>query len=90
MTSAKDKERAIVQEVFAQITWYQNIALREKLTGSEERLRYARKTLECGGSHHILMARWETKLTRSLPKELGTSVPSIEQIEAELCREETS
>ena len=83
-------ERRIVQEVLAQITWYQNIALLEKLTGSEERLWYARKTLEHGWSHNILgVAQWETKLTRSLPKELATSLPSIEQIEAELSREET-
>jgi len=83
-------KRAIVQEVLAQITWYQNIALLEKLTGSEERLWYARKTLEYGWSHNILgVAQWETKLTRSLPKELATSLPSIEQIEAELSREET-
>lgn len=47
--------RAIVQEVLAQITWYQNIALLEKLTGSEERLWYARKTLEHGWSHNILV-----------------------------------
>ncbi len=36
----------------------------------------------------IGVAQWETKLTRSLPKELAPSLPSIEQIEAELGREE--
>lgn len=32
----------------------------------------------------IGVAQWETKLTRALPKELKSSLPSIEVIEAEL------
>jgi hypothetical protein len=32
----------------------------------------------------IGVAQWETQITRSLPKELASSLPSIEQIEAEL------
>ena len=38
----------IVQEVLAQITWYHNIALIEKLKAPEERLWYAQKTVEHG------------------------------------------
>lgn len=48
-------DRAIVQEPLAQITWYHNIALMEKLPGSDERLWYARRILENGWSHNILV-----------------------------------
>jgi len=48
-------DRAIVQEVLAQIPWYHNIALLEKLPGTQERLWYARKSREIGWSHNILV-----------------------------------
>jgi hypothetical protein len=32
----------------------------------------------------IGVAQWETQITRALPKELASSLPSIEQIETEL------
>jgi predicted nuclease of restriction endonuclease-like (RecB) superfamily len=41
-------ERRIVQEVLAQITWYHNIALLEKLDDAQTRLWYARKTVANG------------------------------------------
>ena len=37
-----------------------------------------------GTTHPITVAEWETQLTRSLPDELRGSLPSIEEIEAEL------
>lgn len=37
-----------------------------------------------GSTRPISVAEWETQLTRSLPSELEGSLPSIEQIEAEL------
>jgi predicted nuclease of restriction endonuclease-like (RecB) superfamily len=37
-------EKAIVQELLAQISWYHNLALMEKLTERQERLWYARMT----------------------------------------------
>lgn len=55
-------ERKIVQEVLAQITWYQNLALLEKLDGPSERLWYAKKTLEHGWSRNILAIQIETGL----------------------------
>jgi predicted nuclease of restriction endonuclease-like (RecB) superfamily len=48
-------DRAIVQEPLAQITWYHNLALLQKLTRDEERLWYARKAIEHGWSHNILV-----------------------------------
>jgi len=52
-------ERQIVQEGFAQITWYHNIALLERLGDSQTRLWYAQKTIANGWSHNILIMQIE-------------------------------
>lgn len=54
-------ERTIVQEALAQLTWYHNIALMEKLDAVEERLWYASKSYEYGWSHNILTMQIESK-----------------------------
>lgn len=48
-------DREIVQEVLAQITWYHNIALLEKVADSTVRLRYAKKGLEDPDPFSILL-----------------------------------
>jgi len=48
-------ERPIVQEALAQIPWYHHIALLEKLDDPAKRLWYARKAMEHGWSHSILV-----------------------------------
>jgi predicted nuclease of restriction endonuclease-like (RecB) superfamily len=71
-------EPEIVQEALAQITWYQNLALLEKLDDSTGRLWYARQTAENGWSRNILALQGEsglherqgtavTKFSKSLP-----------------------
>ena len=50
----------IVQEVLAQLPWYHNIALLEKLKSEEERLWYAKKAYELGWSHNILSMQIDT------------------------------
>ena len=55
-----DKE--IVQAALAQITWYHNLALLEKLTTPEDRLWYAKKTVENGWSRNILVSQINTRL----------------------------
>ena len=54
-------EREIVQEALAQIPWYHNIALLEKLSGPEERLWYARTSREQGWSHNILVLQIQNR-----------------------------
>ena len=56
-------DETIVQEVLAQIPWYHNIALLEKLQDPELRLWYARATLENGWSRNVLVHQIETKLS---------------------------
>ncbi|MCI5121058.1 MAG: DUF1016 family protein, partial [Candidatus Electrothrix sp. AUS4] len=55
-------EQKIVQEVLAQIPWYHNVALLEKLDDMETRLWYARKTVENGWSRNVLVMQIESRL----------------------------
>jgi predicted nuclease of restriction endonuclease-like (RecB) superfamily len=57
-------DEQFVQEVLAQITWYHNIALMEKLKSSEQRLWYARQTIEQGWSRNVLVHQIESGLYR--------------------------
>jgi predicted nuclease of restriction endonuclease-like (RecB) superfamily len=52
----------IVQEALAQITWYHNIALLEKLKNNKERLWYAAMAYENGWSRNILAFQIESEL----------------------------
>lgn len=54
-------ERAIVQEALAQITWYHNVTLIEKLEGEADRLWYARQVKEHGWSRNILALQIDTR-----------------------------
>lgn len=55
-------DEAIVQEVLAQIPWYHNIALLEKVKAPEARLWYAQKTIVHGWSRNVLVIQIESDL----------------------------
>ncbi len=55
-------EEQIVQEPLAQLTWYHNLALLEKLDDSATRLWYAQRTVENGWSRNVLVAQIESRL----------------------------
>lgn len=55
-------KKSIVQEVLAQLTWYHNLALLDKLKGAKNRLWYAHKTIENGWSRSILAVQIESRL----------------------------
>ena len=55
-------EEEFVQAVLAQITWYHNIALIEKLQTPEDRAWYARATVQHGWSRNILVHQIESAL----------------------------
>ena len=55
-------EIEFVQEVLAQITWYHNIAIIEKISDAESREWYAHTAIQHGWSRTILVHQIETKL----------------------------
>lgn len=59
--SAEWPDRAIVQEALAQITWYHNVTLIEKLEFQADRLWYARQIIEHGWSRNILALQIEAQ-----------------------------
>ena len=52
-------EEPIVQGVLAQITWYHNLAILEKLDTSEDRIWYAKATIQHGWSRNVLVLQIE-------------------------------
>jgi len=61
-------DRQIVQEALAQITWYHNLALLEKLDSPETRLWYARQAVQHGWSRNILAMQIENQTHRRIGK----------------------
>lgn len=55
-------DEQIVQEALAQITWYHNITLLEKVKDPAERLWYVQQTLAHGWSRNVLVHQIETNL----------------------------
>ena len=55
-------EEQIVQEVLAQLTWYHNIALLDKLKDANISIWYARETLKNGWSRNVLVHQIESRL----------------------------
>ena len=53
-SAARFSYRKIVQEVLAQITWYHNIALMDKVKTAEEHIWYANATVKNGWSRNVL------------------------------------
>jgi len=47
-------DKQIVQELLAQLSWYQNLALLEKLKDAGTRIWYAQQARQYGWSHNIL------------------------------------
>jgi len=56
------QDLSIVQAALAQLPWYHNIALIEKLDNPDERLWYARQAIQTGWSRNVLVHQIETQL----------------------------
>lgn len=59
---AAEYDEQIVQEVLAQITWYHNIALMDKVKGKEASIWYAKETVKNGWSRNVLVHQIESGL----------------------------
>lgn len=60
--AARFSDRKIVQEVLAQITWYHNIALMDKVKTAEEHIWYANATVQNGWPRNVLVHQIESGL----------------------------
>lgn len=70
-------DEVFVQEVLAQITWYHNITLLEKLDLPSDRVWYARKAIENGWSRNILTRNSKCKRGVEAPRSAPEGVAVI-------------
>jgi predicted nuclease of restriction endonuclease-like (RecB) superfamily len=68
--SAAWKERSIVQQLAAQIPWFHNCLLLDRIDNTEERIWYVQKTIENGWSRSILDLQIDTKAFKRAGKAL--------------------
>lgn len=72
-------DEAIVQEPLAQLTWYHNLTILEKVKRAVERLWYAHQSIEHGWSRNVLVLQIESDLYRRQGKAITnfqTTLPS--------------
>lgn len=62
-------DEAIVQAPLAQLTWFHNLTLLEKLKSRDDRLWYARAAIENGWSRNVLVIQIEAGLPGGFPPE---------------------
>jgi predicted nuclease of restriction endonuclease-like (RecB) superfamily len=84
-------DRAMVQEVLAQITWYHNVTLIEKLDAEADRLWYARQVMEHGWSRNILAlqidARAHARQGKALTNFKATLPPADSDMAAQVFKD---
>jgi predicted nuclease of restriction endonuclease-like (RecB) superfamily len=80
-------DEPIVQAALAQITWYHNIALVEKLNTPEERVWYARQTIQNGWSRNVLVHQIESGLYRRQGKALTNFTRTLPAPQSELAQQ---
>ncbi len=68
-------DEEFVQEVLAQITWYHNLTLLEKLATESDRVWYAKASIQHGWSRNVLVHQIES----ALHKRAGAAVTNFEQ-----------
>ncbi len=78
---------AIVQAQLAQLTWYHNLTLVEKLKSPEERLWYAHQALEHGWSRNVLVHQIETRLHKRQGKALSNFRRTLPPPQSELAQQ---
>ena len=80
-------DEAFVQEVLAQITWYHNITLLEKVTGTAERAWYIEQTIQHGWSRNILVHQIESGLYRRQGRALTNFPRTLPAPQSELAEQ---
>lgn len=80
-------EEPIVQQVVAQIPWGHNVRLLDKLTNPDERLWYARATVEHGWSRNHLVIQIESRLYERQGKALTNFERAFPATQSDLARQ---
>lgn len=76
-----------MQESLAQIPWYHHLALLEKLDKPEERIWYARQTMEHGWSHNILVLQIQGRIHERQGKAITNFKVTLPPAESDLAAE---
>ena len=76
-----------VQEVLAQLPWYHQIALLDKLPGPETRRWYAEKAIEHNWSRNILVMQIESRLIERTGKAETNFTSKLPKAQSDLARE---
>ena len=80
-------DEPFVQEVLAQITWYHNIAVIEKLDRPVEREWYARKAIANGWSRNILVHQIESRLHQRIGEAQTNFAHTLPPAQSELAQQ---
>lgn len=80
-------ESAIVQEVLAQLPWYHQLALLDKLDSPDERLWYAAKAIENNWSRNVLVMQIETRAIERHGKAISNFAERLPAPMSDLARE---
>lgn len=80
-------EEPIVQEVLAQIPWYHNLALLEKVKARAQRLWYAQQTSQHGWSRNVLVHQIDSSLYRRQGQALTNFERTLPAPQSELAQE---
>ena len=80
-------EEQFVQAVLAQITWYHNIAIVEKVSNRQEREWYIAKTIENGWSRNILVLQIEKRLYQRQGKALTNFERTLPPLQSDLAQQ---
>ncbi len=76
-----------VQEVLAQLPWYHQLALLDKLPSQETRRWYAAKAIEHNWSRNVLVMQIETRLLERTGKAITNFAASLPRPQSDLARE---
>jgi predicted nuclease of restriction endonuclease-like (RecB) superfamily len=80
-------DEAIVQQAAAQIPWFHNCVLIDKVKDAEERLWYAKTTMEYGWSRNVLVHQIESGLYRRQGKATTNFEKALPSPQSDLARE---
>jgi len=80
-------DEPIVQQVAAQIPWFHNCILLDKVKDKEERLWYARAAIEHGWSRNILVHHIETKLFERQGKAITNFERTLPALQSDLAQQ---